>query len=141
MNKKELGKLLKEKQKRSRIKDYEHDFTRFAEEQIQIVTKDVARGFVPFKFNEAQQIITDKLEEQKNATGKVRAIILKARQQGISTYCAGRVFWKSYYTPYARSVVMAHDSATSDALFAMSKNLIRNMEGDLSPKEIRSNAK
>ena len=42
MNKKELGKLLKEKQRRSRIKDYEHDFTRFAEEQIQIVTKDVA---------------------------------------------------------------------------------------------------
>ena len=36
---------------------------------------------------------------------------------------------------------MAHDSATSDALFAMSKNLIRNMEGDLAPKEIRSNAK
>lgn len=44
MNKKELGKLLKEKQRRSRIKDYEHNFTRFAEEQIQIVTKDVARG-------------------------------------------------------------------------------------------------
>ena len=141
MNKKELAKLLKEKQRRSRIKDYEHNFTRFAEEQIQIVTKDVAKGFVPFKFNEAQQIITEKLEEQKNATGKVRAIVLKARQQGISTYCAGRVLWKSYYTPYARSVVMAHDSATSDALFAMSKNLIRNMEGDLAPKEIRSNAK
>ena len=39
MNKKELGKLLKEKQRRSRIKDYEHNFTRFAEEQIQIVTR------------------------------------------------------------------------------------------------------
>jgi len=141
MNKKELAKLLREKQRRSRIKGYQEDFTRFAEEQIQIVTKDVSKGFVPFKFNEAQRIITEKLEEQKNATGKVRAIILKARQQGISTYCAGRVFWKSYYTPYARSVVMAHDSATSDALFAMSKNLIRNMEGDLAPKELRSNAK
>ena len=36
---------------------------------------------------------------------------------------------------------MAHDSATSDALFAMSKNLIKNMQGELSPEEIRSNAK
>ena len=141
MNKKDIAKLIKEKQRRSRLKDYEDDFSRFAQEQIQIVTKDVSQGFVPFTFNEAQKIITEKLEKQKNDTGKVRAIILKARQQGISTYCAGRVFWKSYYTPYARSVVMAHDSATSDALFNMSKNLIRNMEGDLAPKEIRSNAK
>lgn len=141
MDKKQVAKLLKEKQRRRRIAEYKEDFARFAEEQIQIVTKDVAKGFVPFQFNEAQRIITEKLQEQKNATGKVRAIILKARQQGISTYCAGRIFWKSYYTPYARSVVMAHDSATSDALFTMSKNLIRNMEGDLAPKEIRSNAK
>ena len=141
MNKKELGKLLKEKQRRTRLKAYQENFTKFAEEQIQIVTKDVSQGFVPFTFNEAQRIITEKLEKQKNDTGKVRAIILKARQQGISTYCAGRVFWKSYYTPYARSVVMAHDSATSDALFSMSKNLIRNMEGDLAPSELRSNAK
>ena len=36
---------------------------------------------------------------------------------------------------------MAHDSATSDALFAMSKNLIKNMEGTLVPEEIKSNAK
>ena len=68
-------------------------------------------------------------------------LILKARQQGISTYCAGRVFWKSYFTPHARSVVMAHDSATSDALFNMSKNLIKNMRGSLTPEERKSNAK
>jgi len=141
MDKKQLTKLLREKQRRQKINTYKNDFSKFAQEQIQIVTKDVSKGFIPFKFNTAQRIITEKLEEQRNATGKVRAIILKARQQGISTYCAGRVFWKSYYTPHSRSVVMAHDSATSDALFAMSKNLIRNMEGTLAPNEIRSNAK
>ena len=36
---------------------------------------------------------------------------------------------------------MAHDSATSDALFNMSKNLIKNMPKELSPEEHRSNAK
>ena len=36
---------------------------------------------------------------------------------------------------------MAHDSATSDALFNMSKNLIKNMKGNLQPKELTSNAK
>ena len=141
MNKQELSKLLKEKDKRDALKVYSTDFTKFASEQIQIITKDAAQGFVPFTFNRCQQIITDALSKQIEETGKVRAIILKARQQGISTYCSGRVFWKSYFTAYARSVVMAHDSATSDALFAMSKNLIRNMSGSLSPTEIRSNAK
>ena len=141
MDKRELTKLLKEKQKRGKLDEYKNDFAAFAEQQIKIITKDASQGFVPFKLNECQKIITEKLNEQLKETGKVRAIILKARQQGISTYCAGRVFWKTYYTPHARSVVMAHDSATSDALFSMSKNLIRNMEGSLVPNEITSNAK
>ena len=134
-------KLVAEKEKRNMLNEYDADFTKFATEQIQIITKDASKGFVPFKFNRCQEIITEKLEKQRKETGKVRAIILKARQQGISTYCSGRVFWKSYFTPHARSVVMAHDSATSDALFTMSKNLIKNMPLELRPEEHRSNAK
>ena len=141
MNKKDITKLIKEKEKRLKLDEYRTDFAKFAEEQIKIVTKDATQGFVPFKLNQSQQYITDKLSEQLESTGKVRAIILKARQQGISTYCAGRVFWKTYFAQHTRSVVMAHDSATSDALFTMSKNLIQNMEGDLKPAEERSNAK
>ena len=138
---KQLIKLLREKEKRLQLASYEEDFAKFAEEQIQIITKDATQGFVPFKLNDAQRYITEQLSQQIRETGKVRAIILKARQQGISTYCAGRVFWKSYYSPYSRSVILAHDSATSDALFNMSKNLIRNMDGKLKPEELRSNAK
>ena len=141
MNREEIQQLLLEKEKRDKLKAYEDDFALFAAEQVKIITKDAGQGFVPFKLNECQLRITEALEEQRKDTGKVRAIVLKARQQGISTYCAGRVFWKSYFTPYARSVVMAHDSATSDALFSMSKNLIKNMQGTLSPEEIKSNAK
>jgi len=140
-NKQQLIKLVKEKEKRVLLDKYENDFAAFAEEQIQIITKDASQGFVPFRLNEAQRYITEQLAKQLEETGKVRAIILKARQQGISTYCAGRVFWKSYYSPYSRSVILAHDSATSDALFSMSKNLIRNMSGNLKPEELRSNAK
>ena len=140
-NKKELLKLLKEKQRRNTLEKYKEDFSLFASEQVKIITKDAATGFVPFKLNTCQEIITEKLNEQLQKIGKVRAIVLKARQQGISTYCAGRVFWKTYFTPYSRSVVMAHDSATSDALFAMSKNLIGNMNEEYRPELIRSNAK
>ena len=141
MDKDKIKLLLKEKEKRERLKSYKDDFTPFASDQIQIITKDASQGFVPFTLNECQRRITEALSKQIEETGKVRAIILKARQQGISTYCAGRVFWKTYFQQHSRSVVMAHDSATSDALFNMSKNLIKNMKGELKPNELTSNAK
>lgn len=140
-NKTALLKLLEEKEKRVKLKAYKDDFTSFAQEQIRIITKDASQGFIPFEFNEAQRIITDALTKQEKETGKVRAIVLKARQQGISTYCSARVFWKTYFQQHTRSVILAHDSATSDALFTMSKNLVRNMGEGLRPTELTSNAK
>jgi len=137
-NKRKLE-LAKELFKRKKKEQYKSDFELFAKEQIRIITKNASQGFVPFTFNAAQVLINEKLEAQRENTGKVRAIVLKARQQGISTYCAARVFWKTYFTPYTRSVVMAHDSATSDALFNMSRNIIDNMEEP--PTLQKSNAK
>ena len=140
MNKEEQLSILKELKKRKDLKRYEESFKDFALEQLKIITKDASTGFVPFAFNEAQIAITEQIEKQVAETGKVRAIILKARQQGISTYCAARVFWKTYFNANTRSVVMAHDSATSDALFDMSKNIINNMK-ELAPAFKKSNAK
>jgi len=137
-NKRKLE-LAKELFKRKKKGEYKNNFELFAKEQIRIITKNASQGFVPFVFNSAQKEINEKLEEQLKNTGKVRAIVLKARQQGVSTYCAARVFWKTYFTPFTRSVVMAHDSATSDALFNMSRNIIDNMEEP--PTLQKSNAK
>ena len=134
-------KILEEKKRRDKQSQYKEDFASFAKEHIKILTKDSTQGFVPFIFNDAQKEITKKIEEQRKEHGRVRAIILKARQQGISTYCAARVFWKTYYQPYTRSVVMAHDSATSDALFNMSRNIIDRMDDDMRPQFKKSNAK
>ena len=61
MDKRELTKLLKEKQKRGKLDEYKNDFAAFAEQQIKIITKDASQGFVPFKLNECQKIITKKL--------------------------------------------------------------------------------
>jgi len=137
-NKRKLQ-LLQEAKRREKQGAYKADFELFSKEQIRIITKNASQGFVPFEFNEAQRIINEQLQKQLHETGKVRAIVLKARQQGISTYCAARVFWKTFFTPYTRSVVMAHDSATSDALFNMSRNIIDNMENP--PELQKSNAK
>ena len=133
--------LAKEKKKREKDKLYKENYRLFAEEQIKIRPKDVTKGMIRFKFNEAQNLIHEKIETQLKETGKVRALVLKARQQGISTYCTGRVYWKTDYMPLSRSVVMAHDSATSEALFNMSKDIHANMENQFKPEIAKSNAK
>ena len=133
--------IKKELKRKKKDLEYAEDFSMFSEERLKIITKDAAQGYIPFKFNQAQQKIHDAVENQLKEKGRVRVLILKARQQGISTYTAGRVFWKTLHTPYTRSVVLAHDSATSDALFTMSKQFIERMPEDGKPQLVKSNAK
>lgn len=133
--------LAKEQHRRKMNKIYESDYKKFAIDQIKIRPKDVTKGMIKFSFNEAQSLIHEAIEDQLKETGKVRALVLKARQQGISTYCTGRVYWKTDYMPLSRSVVMAHDSATSEALFNMSKDIHSNMAKEFRPELSKSNAK
>jgi hypothetical protein len=132
---------LRELKKREKKKIYKDDFELFCKEQVKILPKDSSKGFIPFEFNDAQKIVNAKLDEQLKETGRVRAIILKGRQMGLSTFAVARVFWKSYFNPFNKSVVMAHDAATSDALFTMSKNTISYMSDDFRPEFKKSNAK
>ena len=57
----------------------ETDLAYFAEQYLRIRPK--AGSLVPFVFNAAQLELHRRLEEQKAETGKVRAIVLKARQE------------------------------------------------------------
>ena len=140
-NNSEKLEALRELKKREKLNAYKGDFELFAKEQLKILPKDSSKGFQSFEFNEAQRIVNEALEKQLKETGRVRAIILKARQMGLSTYTTGRVFWKSYFNAYNKSVVMAHDAATSDALFGMSRNIIYNMSDTFRPMLKKSNAK
>src|SRR5438067_9983570 len=53
----------------------------------------------PFRFNLAQQELHRVVEAQRTKTGRVRIVILKARQLGISTYIASRLFHRTIYSP------------------------------------------
>jgi hypothetical protein len=67
----------------------------------------------PFLFNKAQRHIHDQLEAQRAATGRVRALILKGRQQGCSTYVGGRFYHKASWAKGLRTFILTHeDQAT-----------------------------
>ena len=71
--------------KRLRLKN---DFEFYSRNCLKIRTK--GEGLQPFMLNDAQQYVHKRIEDQIAETGKCRAIILKGRQQGISTYAEGR---------------------------------------------------
>jgi hypothetical protein len=133
--------LLRELRKRALRESYRTSFEKFAEDHIKILPKSVTQGFIPFRLNAAQKIINDQLEEQHRKTGRIRAIILKARQMGISTLIVGRLYHRCYFNQYIKAVVMAHDTTTSDALFNMSKELIARLPEEYAPVLKKSNAK
>lgn len=78
-------------------------------------------GLVPFVLNPAQIKLHNLLEAQKAETGKVRAVIVKGRQQGSSTYVTARHFRAVTANPGTRCMIVTHETAATRGLFAMVK--------------------
>lgn len=75
----------------------------------------------PLLLNRAQQHVHDRLEEQLQTFGRVRALVLKGRQQGISTYIAARYYNKTSLNLGKHAFIVAHEQKATDNLFGMVK--------------------
>lgn len=93
------------------------DFAYYAPKALKIKAKD--KQIKPLILNKAQKYVHEKLEEQLAKTGKVRALILKARQQGFSTYIGGRFYWKTSLSHGTNTYILTHEQTATDNLFAM----------------------
>jgi hypothetical protein len=94
----------------------------------------------PFKFNVAQKKLHALLDEQKAKTGRVRAVILKARQLGISTYTAARFYHRTIHSPGLRTIILGHERRASSNLFQIVKRFHDNLSDELRPSVGTSNA-
>lgn len=103
-------------QKLRRLRD---DFEFFAKHCLRIRTK--SGKVVPLKLNRAQKTLHDNLERQRQETGRVRAIILKGRQMGASTYIEGRFYWRLWGSRGITASILTHEQKATDNLFAMAK--------------------
>src|SRR5688572_25571816 len=71
------------------------DFAYYAQTCLKIRPKDPRDGLQPLLLNPPQIYVHERLEQQKASTGRVRALILKGRQEGISTYVGARFYHRT----------------------------------------------
>lgn len=115
------------------------DFQRFAPEFLYIRTKSGEKR--KFAFNRAQIFLHERLEAQKKATGKVRAVILKGRQQGCSTYIQARYFHQVITGRGRKAFILTHDKEATKNLFGMAQRFYENLEPGLAPSPDTANAR
>ena len=101
--------------------------------------KDKRGDIVPFFWNRAQHHIHAALEKQRKEKGYVRALLLKGRQQGGSTYIGARFYHRTSTQPGRSAFIVAHEDKATSNLFEMVKRY--QQHNPLQPKIKNSNAK
>jgi hypothetical protein len=95
------------------------DFPFFAEHQLKI--RDKTGQLVPFRLNKAQRYMQERVLDQIRRAGKIRIATLKGRQQGLSTYIGGYLYWLTVTNAGVLTFIFAHDSDGSQSLYQMVK--------------------
>lgn len=107
----------------------EYEF--FAERCMTIRTKE--NQLEPIKLNKAQRYMNAIATWQLHHTGRVRLIIVKGRQQGMSTTIQSRAYWRTIHNQAYNAMIMAHLATSSSALFNMTKRYHQYCPEDLKP--------
>ena len=116
-----------------------NDFPYFAKHCLSVLDK--SGKLVPFNLNKAQQLVHEKAQDQLRRTGRVRLIIPKARQGGISTYVSGRFYHKNNRLNNRLTFILSHQAKTTDKLFDMAERYHNNCPDSVKPKAIVSNSR
>jgi len=115
------------------------DFKFFAENFFKIRSKNGT--ILPFELNKAQMYVHDRLEAQLKEIGKVRAYVLKGRQQGISTLIQARYFHKTITNKGMKTFILTHEAAATKNLFEMTKRYYEHLPVGLCPRAGRDSVK
>lgn len=125
-----------EKEIRQRLKN---DFVHYASKCLKIRTK---QGSVePFIINKAQQHIHEQITRQKGETGKIRAIILKGRQQGCSTLIGARFYHIVTHYSGMQAFILTHALDATQNLYKMAQRYYENTPDLVKAHVSTSNAK
>ena len=80
-----------------------------------------------------QQKLYEVVEKQRAAGKPIRIIVLKARQEGISTIVESLIFEDSHKNENRASLIIAHDLDSTNKLFGISKLFYDMLPGQKKP--------
>lgn len=95
------------------------DFDFYSKSALKIRTKE--GEVAALDLNPAQRILHEAVSKQLQTEQKIRVIILKARQQGLSTYTGGYLYFSVSQRPAQKAMVITHHADSTRALFDMTK--------------------
>jgi hypothetical protein len=99
------------------VERFRADLGLYSQACLMIRTK--AATLEPLKLNRAQRLVHEKVTRQLAETGRIRAWILKARQEGISTYVQARAYRGCHLWTYRRGMVLADKVSRAAELFGI----------------------
>ncbi len=129
---------MQDREREIRLK-LKNDFIHYSSKCLKIRTKD--GKIEPFVINKAQKHIHARIEEQRALTGKVRAVILKGRQQGCSTYVGGRFYHQVTHRFGAQAFILTHALDATQNLYKMAQRYYDNTPPLVRPEVTTSNSK
>lgn len=88
---------------------------------------------VPFELNEAQLEVYREIKRQEASGRAIRILILKGRQQGMSTLCQMRLLWRMLTRPGSRCQTVGHNLAGIHELYGKVDRGIRELPDFLRP--------
>jgi hypothetical protein len=91
--------------------------------------------------NKAQLLVHKWLEDQKKTKGYVRALALKPRKLGLSTYTEGRFYHLTSHRTGVGAMIMTEADQSRDGLFRMVKTYHENIPLEIRPQTLQSNEK
>lgn len=107
--------------KRKRLRD---DFEYWAKHCCKIRTKQ--GKIAPLVLNRVQKRFLKMVLDQWERTGRVRMVVLKARQQGLSTVISALQYWWLSQREAQKGLVMAHEGDSSTTLLDMYRRIHDN---------------
>lgn len=127
-------------EEQAKVLRFRDDFDFFARNCLNIRSK--IGEVIPLNMNRLQRHLHERLEAQSRRIGKVRAIIVKGRQGGCSTYLEGRFYHKGWRAKQALQIfILTHEQPATENLFGMAQRFHDGLPDALRPPTKTANAK
>jgi hypothetical protein len=107
------------------------DFEFYAKHCVKIRTKQ--GKITPLVLNRVQKRFAKAIIKQQLETGKVRFVVLKARQQGLSTVISAWQYWWLSQRKAQKGLVMAHEGDSTTTLLDMYRRIHDNVPDIVRP--------